>query len=387
MKKTQYEPHPQFIRERSSNMPSMPSDSQDLGYVYGKRPKNNRRKTRRLQQILIVLIILLVGTIGVIYAAQKAKGAPSTSLPSSSSSDFSLSGVDFIDEETESSETYSSSRNTVGRAAAFTTLRQALTTYAENFKGRIGIYYLNLATGETFGLNEKAPFVAASSIKLGINTLLYKNVAEGAFKFTDMLSYDNRAYPQGDMEPGTGTVIGQPNGTQFTVRRTSQLSITISDNCATNMVIRKLGGIDAIVPYLTAISSAVPYRTSVTYVDYAGATVSGRHRSSAKDLALYAQNLYQLWKASPKDYSPLMEDLESTVFTFGIQAKLPATLKVAHKIGTNGDWKTENDAGIVFAAEPYVLCVTTENPSQAAGREAVAEVSLRIYNYITEVTK
>ena len=202
-----------------------------------------------------------------------------------------------------------------------------------------------------------------------------------------MLTYDSRPYPEGDMESGTGTVISQPNGTQFSVRRTSQLSITISDNCATNMVIRALGGIDAIVPYLTGISGDVPYRTSVSYVNYAGTAMSGKHRTCAKDLAMYARNLYSLWQASPADYEPLIADLESTVFTFGIQSKLPATLKVAHKIGTNSSYHTENDVGIVFAGEPYVLCVTTENESQAAGREAIAEISLRFYNYILEVTK
>jgi len=394
MKKTQHDRHPQFVRERSSSFSGAPLDSNSkrLGSISGSSPSNTRHKKRKTQQFLVLLIaLLLIVTVGIIYAVQKGRGQPAdssslsavlsdtSSIAEASSGSMAASG--------QSSESSPSSLVSESRAAAFAALQASIKEFTGSFNGRIGVYYINLKTGETFGVNEKAPFVAASSIKLGINTLLYKKVAEGAFKFTDMLAYDNRAYPQGDMEPGTGTVISQPNGTQYSIRRTSQLSITISDNCATNMVIRKLGGIDAVVPYLTAISGEVPYRTSITYTDYAGVSKSGRHRTSAKDLAMYAQNLYQLWQASPADYEPLIEDLESTVFTFGIQAKLPAAVKVAHKIGTNGDWKTENDAGIVFAKEAYVLCVTTENASQAAGRDAVAEISLKVYNYVTEVSK
>lgn len=399
MKKTQHEKHPQFIRERNSNLYTPGIDSKNLGTINGKNSRNSRRKQKKFQQLLLIIAsLLIITTIAIVYAVQSGKPNNKNSQISSSMDstiDFSSvmessnlsDSINFSIGITSGSGSDSSSLASVDRVAAFTALREEVTEYAGNFNGRIGVYYINLLTGESWGLNEKAPFVAASSIKLGINTLLYKNIAEGAFKFTDMLTYDNRAYPLGDMEPGTGSIIGQPNGTQFSVRRTSQLSITISDNCATNMVIRKLGGIDTVVPYLTGISGEVPYRTSISYTDYKGAIMTGRHRTSAKDLGLYAKNLYQLWKTSPKDYQPLIDDLESTVFTFGIQAKLPSEVKVAHKIGTNGDYKTENDAGIVFAKEPYVLCVTTENSSQNAGREAVAEISLKVYNYITEVSK
>ncbi len=392
MKKTPHDSHPQFVRERQTYA-ELSHDSHDYGSIRGSGErivKHRRKKIRQFTVLLIVLLALL--SAGIFYVIQKGLSRPSESLSDSSSQtgSVSLSG-DVSSFETSGgvseSDPDASSEASEVRESAFAALQQSIAQYAESVGGRIGVYYLNLKTGETFGLHETDPFVAASSIKMGINTLLYKTVAEGGLKFTDMLTYDSRPYPDGDMEQGTGTVIGQPNGTQYSVRRTSQLSITISDNCATNMVIRALGGIDAIVPYLTEISGEVPYRTSVSYTNYAGTSMSGRHRSCAKDLAMHAKNLYMLWQASPDSYEPLIQDLESTVFTFGIQAKLPSSVKVAHKIGTNSSYHTENDVGIVFAAEPYILCVTTENASQDAGREALAEISLRVYNYILEVAK
>lgn len=397
MKKTNHDhQQAQFLRERASV--DHRADSMNFGSISRSRAKIRRERKRRTRQISVISIVfLLIVTAGCIYVINQQKGNPSNqsgSISGSGSGILSSADISEISQTVSknsaisiSSAANSTAVSSADRTSAFAGLQAAIKAYANDFNGRLGVYYINLANGETWGYHEKDPFVAASSIKLGINTLLYKRVSEGAFKFTDMLAYNNKPYPQGDMEPGTGVIIGQPNGTKYSVRRTSQLSITISDNCATNMVIRKLGGIDAVVPFLSAISSEVPYRKSITYVDYKGAVMSGRHRTSAKDLAMYAERFYKLWKYYKTDYQPLMEDLQNTVFQFGIQAKLPATVKVAHKIGTNGDWKTENDAGIVFAKEPYVVCVTTENPSQSAGRDAVAEISLKIYNYINLVVK
>lgn len=402
MKKTKSESHPQFIREREflerNNNFSMDKNSV---YINGNGRSARHKKRQKNQAILIISLIAVISMVCLIILIVRnvtKKPAQSSSITSSlinSSNTKSMSGSS----NSESSSTVSKSAShtasqpsnspmtTQQRSQAFSNLQKEISDLASEFDGRIGVYYINLKNGEKWGLGESQPFVAASSIKLGINTLLYDKVAKGVFKFTDMLSYNNKPYPQGDMEPGTGSIIGQPNGTKFSIRRTSQLSITISDNCATNMIIRKLGGIDAIVPYLSGISNAVPYRTAVTYKDYNGTLISGRHRTSAIDLAMHAKNLYTLWTENKAAYDPLMTDLKSTVFDFGIQSLLPSSVSVAHKIGTNGTWKTENDVGIVFAKEPYVICVTTENSSQQAGRDTVADISLMFYEYVTSVSK
>ncbi|HBP38561.1 MAG TPA: hypothetical protein DD640_07450 [Clostridiales bacterium] len=245
--------------------------------------------------------------------------------------------------------------------------------------GRFSIYCRDLQTGDIWQYNETAPFVAASSIKLGINTYLYTQIAAGSVLPDEMLAYDNRNYPTGDYESGTGTIQYLANGSQMTVRETSGLSIRISDNCGTNMIIRRLGGIDAINPYLREVSGAVDYRQSVTYKNYAGQTQSGRHRTCALDLGSHAVWLYQNWQASPQTYQPLIDDLCQTEFDFGIQKGIPETVPVAHKIGTNGAYSAENDVGIVLADRPFVLCVMTEMASAGAAHTLQADLAAIFY--------
>ncbi len=413
MKKTQDKQQPQFIRERSVTPSNSVNDPMKLGSVYASNSKRRRyKKQKRLQLTLLLGAVSLIVIVAIFLAIKNNATKPPNSLLSNSSSTTAIqsgqissdnfsavnstgisasgnSGTAITSGNSDSLVVSSSSGTPMSpaeRAATFSDLQGEISAYANEFKGRIGVYYINLKNGETWGIGEKDPFVAASSIKLGINTLLYKNVAASKYLFTDMLTYNNKPYPAGDMEPGTGSIINSANGTKYSIRRTTQLSITISDNCATNMVIRKLGGIDTVVPYLSGISKEVPYRTAVTYTDYKGAVMSGRHRTCAKDLAMHAKNLYTLWIESKASYDPLMKDLESTVFKFGVPAMLPSSVVVAHKIGTNSDWRTENDVGIVFAKEPFVICVTTENSSQKTGRDAIAEISSMFYNYILGVS-
>lgn len=272
------------------------------------------------------------------------------------------------------------------REKHFVNLKIELEKFIDNFPGRIGVYYHNLENEEIIEINESEPFVAASSIKMAIVTELFKKVDKGDLSLDQMIKYDSREYPQGDYEAGSGHIASLPNGTEFSLRKTAELAITISDNCATNMIIRTLGGIDKIVPQLYEISDIVKYRQSVYYKDCMDEKTGGRHRISSKDLGLYAVNTCDLYKGSRGHvYKPLIDYLQNTVFDFGLQAKLPTGTKVAHKIGTNSKYMTENDVGIIFGPETYVLAVTTETKNQSIGRNALADISLMIYEYISSM--
>jgi beta-lactamase class A len=248
---------------------------------------------------------------------------------------------------------------------------------------RFGVFFMALHGGETWTYHANDPFVAASSIKIVINTLLYERIESGKISPDSILTYDNRSYPTGDYEAGTGTIQQLPNGSELTVRETSGLSIRISDNCGTNMIIRRLGGIDAINPEFNAISGVIDYRKPVAYTNYAGQAQSGRHRTCAQDLGMHAVYLYEHWKQNPSVYDPLLDDLCHTQFDFGIHKGIPEDVAVAHKIGTNGIYSAENDVGIVWTEEPFVLCVMTEMADPVRARSVQADIASLFYQCVS----
>lgn len=350
--------------------------------------KNSRSRTFRSRNNLPkVLFFLALAVVAVILwlVWPLINGTPGNTTESTTTAATAVSTKPSVTtDQTAASETAATLSPAERQARLDDAAEQAAALLAAK-SGRFAVYYQNLLTGETWQHNAEAPFVAASSIKLGINTYLYTKIADGDISPDEILKYDSRAYPTGDYESGTGSIQSQPNGTTYSVRDTSGLSIRISDNCGTNMVIRRLGGIDTVNVYLNSISSVVDYRKSVSYTNYAGDANSGRHRTSATDLGLHAVNLYKFWLADKESYQPLIDDLSETEFDFGIQKGIPAGIKVSHKIGTNGLYSAENDVGIVFADEPFVLCVMTEMGSAGAAHQIQADIAEIFYNYISEL--
>ena len=252
--------------------------------------------------------------------------------------------------------------------------------------GRYGIYYLNMENGESIALFAEEPFVAASSIKLAYNTYLYQQIIAGQFSMHDKMTYNSTAYPEGDYESGSGVIKNKPNGAEFTLEEISHLSIYNSDNCATNMILRQLGGIENVnTNYLLPTSGTINYRESTKYTDFSGKDQSGRNRTSAKDLALYAKNLYDLYQENNDGYLPLINELSDSIYTWGIstiQTPEGESVSVSNKIGTNTKYFTHNDSGIIFGPENYVLAIMTENSNYAGAKEMIGQVSQMIYDYI-----
>ncbi len=348
-------------------------------YISEKNRRPRRKKKLAIRNVSLVLSLLIVCTVlFILIGRMHDQPGVSSGSPNSFSEEQ-------ISADASADASFAPSVAEIDRDEAFTKLKDEVRSFANDFNGRIGISYINLTNNETYTINEQLPFVAASSIKMSIVTKLFEHVASGDLELTDMLKYDDRPYPQGDFEAGSGIVCQEPDGTQFSVGRTAQLAITVSDNCATNMIIRTLGGIDAIAPALNEISAVVPYREQVSYKNYRGAIESGRHRTSALDLSKYAVYLYNAWESDKAAFDPLIENLQNTIFTFGLHTLLPAEVKVAHKIGTNNAYRAENDVGIIFAEEPYVLCIMTETELQEDGRSAISEISLMFYEYIASL--
>lgn len=240
-------------------------------------------------------------------------------------------------------------------------LLEELKTELEGFlseqKGRYGLYYKNLITGEAFGIREGEHFIAASTTKLPMNLMLYRKVAAGEVDLNDRLTYLEE-----DFEAGTGIIQASPYGTEYTVREAARLSIVYSDNCAINMIIRLLG-IENIRKYMQDIGGTVYYGEGCPSCPY--------------DLVVYAQELYRFYQEDPKTSGLLMEDLQNTLWQDRIQKHLPPEVKVAHKIGNYTG--VLNDVAIVFADEPYALAVMSDGVDQDAADRVIAEMSKRIY--------
>lgn len=251
---------------------------------------------------------------------------------------------------------------TVASQGNLGTLEKKVRDMVSAFPGTYGVTFVNLATGERFGVNDTQEYIAASTSKFPMNVLLWKRIAAGEINPEAMLTYK-----QEDFESGTGIIQNEPFGTEFSVRTTSEYSVIHSDNCGINMIIRLLD-IEDIRQYLRDLGGVVEY----------GKT----HRSCPADMANVAVDLYRFYCENPFVAGELIDFLEHTDWNDRINGLLPKEVRVAHKIGNQT--RTANDVGIIFASQPYVLSVMTDKVDFDTACRNIAKLSKMIYDHLEE---
>ncbi len=107
--------------------------------------------------------------------------------------------------------------------------------------GHVGLLVVDLDTGDYVNSNGLESFSAASTIKLPILVAFYQDVDQGAVSLDESLTMTAEL-----VAAEAGTMKYSPVGTQFSALETVTTMITISDNTATNMIIARLGGYDAL---------------------------------------------------------------------------------------------------------------------------------------------
>ena len=264
------------------------------------------------------------------------------------------------------------------RDSAYDDLRDAVASLiASHPEARIGFSYKNLINSEAFGMNDCAPFVVGGAVALPINLILYNHV------YSQTITLDQYyAVEQSDILPGSGTLSAASIGTNHYLRELSYLSLVSNDNTANSMILRSLGGVDAVYDELRPISSVIDYRVSVTYTDYANLQWSGMNRMSTEDLAEYAKSFYSNYMMYPNVYQSMFNDLAHTDRTVGVGSGLPSEVLVCHKAGANTKYDSNSDVALIFCEEPYIVSVNVECADDAAAKAIEQQLGKLVYDYI-----
>jgi reactive intermediate/imine deaminase len=128
-----------------------------------------------------------------------------------------------------------------------TSLTSLIESHLEDFPARTGVYVKHLATGEEASVRADESFSSASVIKIPIMIR--------AFQLADrkMLDLAERVtIRRADLRDGSGVLQFHDLGLAPTYRDLITQMVITSDNTATDLVVRKIGGVDALNSWLTS---------------------------------------------------------------------------------------------------------------------------------------
>ena len=106
----------------------------------------------------------------------------------------------------------------------------------ERLSGDTGVYLCNLVTGDMRAYAADKPVVAASVIKIPVMIEVFRQARDGLLDLNEIhrLSDDERL-------PSCGTLKAMHTGIEMTLLDLTRLMVIVSDNAATNILIRRVG--------------------------------------------------------------------------------------------------------------------------------------------------
>ncbi len=235
------------------------------------------------------------------------------------------------------------------------------------------VMVLDLDTGSYVDINARSVMPSASIIKVPILVALLQHVEMGLIALDDRLTLEAE-----DIVGEAGDMQFQEPGTTYTALETADLMITISDNTATNILIRELGGNVALTQRFaqwglaqTAVAQPLP-------------DLEGQNTTTPLDMVTLLAWISNGDLLSPRSRDRLFDIMQATVTDSLLPQGIPLEAAIAHKTGTIG--KMLGDVGVVDTptGKRYAIAVMVERPhDDDQANELIRQVSALTYDALS----
>jgi beta-lactamase class A len=304
---------------------------------------------------------------------------------------------------------FPTARGQVSAPQTATVLRERLTKIATSFPGKVGIFVRNIETGEEAGVSPDEQFPMASTYKVAIMVQVFREAEAGHLSLAERVPLS-----EADRRLGSGLLPYVTSGLNPTIHDLVLLMITLSDNEATDLLLKRVGvrNVTAMLRQLAIqdmrvdrsteeligdwLTSANPSLRGVSGAEFfahpeklAGLTREQtehadrafvddpRDHTSPGAMADLLTKIFRAQAASEKSCHDMLEIMQQQQLRTRIHRYLE-NATVASKNGTIG--YVTNDVGIVSANKHHLVMsvytlkansnVTTEQAEELIGRIA-----------------
>jgi len=255
------------------------------------------------------------------------------------------------------SERLTPTRPTATPTPRFTEQKKSIESILLPLRGKYGIFYEDIGSKNSFGINEKEVFTAASLIKMPVLITLYREAEIGNINLDEV--YKLQA---SDKREGAGALQNKPVGFEISYRKIAELMGKQSDNTAFNVVANKLGT-EKIQNTINALGMK-----NTSYAE---------NLTSPVEMGLLFRKLYLEKIISDKNRDEILSFITDTIWEDRIPVGVPEGINVSHKIGT--EVGVISDAGIVFGPKPFILVIMSQEVNEIEARKALPEITKKIY--------
>ncbi|MBD2677614.1 MULTISPECIES: serine hydrolase [Nostoc] len=344
------------------------------------KPKIGRRSSRKTRlkpmakTILYVLRLLIVGVgMGAIVGTALSVLDPANRITTSSAPQSSNSNVTRSQAQpTPTAPVTSSTLLLSQEIIPLKTTVQNLATSNPNLTP--GVFLVDLDTGNYVDINASTSFPAASTIKIPILIAFFQDVDAGKIRLDEMLTMQQEA-----MAGGSGNLQYKAAGTQYAALEVATKMITISDNTATNMLITRLGGIDALNQRFRS------WGLTTTVIRNQLPDLQGTNTTSPKELGNLMAIVSQGNLVSMPSRDLMLDILRRTQRDSLLPSGLGTGARVYHKTGDIGTMLADAGLIIVPTGKRYVAAVMVQRPNNDPRAEKlISSISRAAYQEFSQ---
>lgn len=216
--------------------------------------------------------------------------------------------------------------------------------------GWVSVYAEDLITGECFAYQADLPLIAASVIKIPVLVEAFRQQQEGLLSMDEVFTIKKE-----EKLPSCGALTYLHDGLQVTLRDLCVLMIILSDNTATNILIRKLG-MEKINRTIRCLGLEKTTLRRLLF-DAQSSAQGIQNHITAGEMGILLKKMYAGRCVSPEADAQMLAILKNQ----RLNGKMPFFLdayEIAHKTGE--DDGITHDVGIVYADHPILLCFGSE---------------------------
>ena len=237
--------------------------------------------------------------------------------------------------------------------------------------GKIGFYYKNLVTEEEWELNPTMPLKAASVIKIPVLTEIFTQLQAGNADKNETYRIQSE-----DKLPSCGALNYMHTGLEVTLQDLYTLMIILSDNTATNLLIRKFS-MDEINRCMRKLGLTVTTVNRLLF-DSAEAAKGKENYICAREIGNLLEKMYRGTLVSPKASEEMLGILKNQRLNGKMPFLFTGEVKFAHKTGE--DDGISHDVGIVFAPQPFVVCFCSNEVDVPRFEMAIQRITRVLYD-------
>ncbi len=237
-------------------------------------------------------------------------------------------------------------------------LRDKIGTFSADW----GVFFKDLTSGKTFGIQEDMPVAAASTVKVPVVLYAANLVAQGKLSWNERLTYEASR----DWRGGAGSMqFTAKDGDTFSIRELSEKAIRESDNVAWKMLERRLG-LENIAAFMRDAGGLHVYP-------------NWQNISTAKDLVTYMLATLRFAEERPDVGDDILHWLSNTIWNTGLNRFIDE-VEVGHKEGDVTG--VSDDVGVVYADHPYLIAIMSKGQDDVElGFERIGELSRIVFDY------